>query len=163
MINIEKTAKKFTEAFFHNQNLNQVEKAKLEYGLSIILGITIELTLTLLVSALFGTTIYTAIIMLSALFLRFLTGGAHCSSFNRCLVFTIMLFVPASLLVKYLSSIVDPVITIMGSKSWAGYLLSIAVGLVIQSFMLTYPGKILVNKADKFMIMAKIGVFRSPK
>ncbi|MGI6317690.1 MAG: accessory gene regulator B family protein [Dethiobacteria bacterium] len=52
-------------------------------GLSIVLGITIELALTLLVSSLFGTAIYTAMIMLSALFLRFFTGGAHCSSFNR--------------------------------------------------------------------------------
>ncbi|MGI6328164.1 MAG: accessory gene regulator B family protein [Dethiobacteria bacterium] len=74
MLNIERTAQRLTDTLFRNQNMSQVEKAKLEYGLSIVLGITIELALTLLVSAIFGTAIYTAMIMLSALFLRFFTG-----------------------------------------------------------------------------------------
>jgi accessory gene regulator B len=161
MLNIERTAQRLTDTLFRNQNMSQVEKAKLEYGLSIVLGITIELALTLLFSAIFGTAIYTAMIMLSALFLRFFTGGAHCSSFNRCLLFTILLFVPSSLLVKYLSIKFDPGIAVMGSESWISFLLAIVFGLSIQSFMLTYPGKILVNKADE--VMEKIGSFRSPK
>ena len=107
MLNIERTSKKLTDTLLRNQNMSQVEKAKLEYGLSIVLGITIELALTLLVSAIFGTVIYTAMIMLSALFLRFFTGGAHCSSFNRCLLFTILLFVPSSLLVAQEDQIPD--------------------------------------------------------
>ena len=161
MLNIERTAKKLADTLFRNQRMNQVEKTKLEYGLSIVLGITIELALTLLVSAIFGTATYTAIIMLSALFLRFFTGGAHCSSFNRCLLFTILLFVPASILVKYLSSKLNPGIAIMGYESWISFLLAIGFGLSLQSLMITYPGKILVNKADE--AMEKIGSFRSPK
>ena len=161
MLNIERTAQRLTDTLLRNQNMSQVEKAKLEYGLSIVLGITIELALTLLVSAIFGTAIYRAMIMLSALFLRFFTGGAHCSTFNRCLLFTILLFVPASLLVRFLSYKLAPGIALMGSEIWVGFLLAIGFGISIQSFMLTYPGKILVNKADE--LIEKIGSFRSLK
>ncbi|MGI6317692.1 MAG: accessory gene regulator B family protein [Dethiobacteria bacterium] len=123
MLNIERTAQRLTDTLFRNQNMSQVEKAKLEYGLSIVLGITIELALTLLVSAIFGTAIYTAMIMLSALFLRFFTGGAHCSTFNRCLLFTILLFVPASLLVRFLSYKLAPGIASWAAKSGSAFCL----------------------------------------
>jgi len=49
----------------------------------------------------------------------------------------------------------------MDSGGCIGFLLAIGFGLSIQSFMLTYPGKILVNKADE--TMEKTGSFRSLK
>lgn len=100
MFDLENTAHRLTGQLLKNTPLEPAQKAKVEYGLSLLLGIGTELVLTVAVSVLFGTALYTLIIMLSALSLRIFTGGAHCSSFRRCSVFTMVYFIGLSLLVK---------------------------------------------------------------
>ncbi|MBS4025525.1 MAG: accessory gene regulator B family protein [Clostridia bacterium] len=68
----------------------------------------------------FGIT--SAVISFLALFgtIRLITGGAHCSSFGRCLVFTLGYFIQASLVVKYLHRVRR--ITLFNHQSfWRGF------------------------------------------
>lgn len=102
IINIEILSERLTEIIFKDQKLTEVERAKVQYGLSITIGILIELILTLGISMIFKTSFYTAIIMLSALFLRMHTGGAHCTTYDRCLLFTAIYFIPFSILAKFI-------------------------------------------------------------
>ena len=101
MFNLEKTAEKIINRTFQD-HLSDLDKAKAQYGLSIILRMAIELVLAIFISLLFKTFFYMVIIMLSALSLRMVTGGAHCSSYPRCVVFTTAYFIPFSLLAKIL-------------------------------------------------------------
>ncbi|KKM08981.1 hypothetical protein SY88_21265 [Clostridiales bacterium PH28_bin88] len=102
MFNLEKTSGKIVHVLFRNTTLSPEEKAKAEYGLSVLLGIIIELSMATLISLAIDTVFYIILIMLSALSLRTLTGGAHCSSYDRCLVFTLGYFLPPSVLAKTL-------------------------------------------------------------
>ncbi|GAB6173863.1 accessory gene regulator B family protein [Paradesulfitobacterium aromaticivorans] len=104
MFDLESTAHRLTGHLLKNTPIEPVQKAKVEYGLSLLLGVGTELVLTVAVSALFGTALYTLIIMLSALSLRLFTGGAHCSSFRRCFVLTMVYFIGLSFLVKAAST-----------------------------------------------------------
>lgn len=100
MFDLERTARRLADRLLIDVPFDNVQKAKVEYGLSLLLGVVTELFLALAVSAVLGTALFTLIIMLSALALRLFTGGAHCSSFRRCLVFTIVCFISLSFPVK---------------------------------------------------------------
>lgn len=100
MFDLERVANGLTNNLLKDVQLDTVQRAKVEYGLSLLLGVATELILTVGVSLFFGTAIYTLLIMLSALSLRIFTGGAHCSSFRRCSVFTLVVFSGMSFLVK---------------------------------------------------------------
>ena len=100
MFDLESTAHRLAMHILTDLPFNTDQKAKAEYALSLLLGVATELVLTVAVSALFGTALDTLIIMLSALSLRFFTGGAHCSSFRRCSVFTMVCFIGLSFPVK---------------------------------------------------------------
>jgi len=101
MINIEKLSEGIINRFLKKQNLNEIEKAKIQYGLSLIIGILIEFIFVILISMIFKSSYYTSIIMLSSLFLRIGTGGAHCSTYNKCVAFTTIYFIPFSIIAKY--------------------------------------------------------------
>ena len=108
MINLEKIAGKLTVSLFSDSDLSEVDKAKIEYGFSLTLGILIGFTLAVLIAIPLRTVSFTALLILSALSLRFFTGGAHCSSFDRCTAFTLLIFLPISLLVKNLAGSMEP-------------------------------------------------------
>ncbi|ADH60363.1 Accessory gene regulator B [Thermoanaerobacter mathranii subsp. mathranii str. A3] len=100
-INIEKLAETLAQRLFKTQNLTDIEMAKIQYGISLILGVIIEFTLVYAISLILGIGFYTAVIMFSALFLRINTGGAHCTTYNRCITFTAFYFIPFSALAKF--------------------------------------------------------------
>lgn len=102
MFDLESVSRRLTQNLLKDVQIDHLQQAKIEYGMSLVLGVAIELILTVGVSFLLGTAIYTLIIMLSALALRLHTGGGHCSSFRRCYVFTLIVFVAVSLVVKFM-------------------------------------------------------------
>ena len=102
MFNLENTAHRLAIHLLADLPFDTNQKAKAEYALSLLLGVATELVLTIALSTLFGTALDTLIIMLSALSLRLFTGGAHCSSFRRCSVFTMVCFIGLSIPVKAL-------------------------------------------------------------
>ncbi|MTI94315.1 MAG: hypothetical protein FH749_02350 [Firmicutes bacterium] len=189
MINIEYIANKITQKLYADYDMDAVEKAKIEYGFSISFGVAIELTLALLISLLLGTVAITLLMMISALVLRMNTGGAHCSSYDRCLIFTLLTFIPLSALLNFILTTQTPEIVLIISvcffaaacifllgvkKKMTMYILLYAVvttvaanffdnmfltnmmlatasGMLVQAFMATKPGDVVVNIADKFM------------
>lgn len=100
MFNLENTAHRLAISLLTDLPFDTDQRAKVEYALALLLGVATELVLTVVVSALLGTALDTLIIMLSALSLRLFTGGAHCSSFRRCSVFTMVCFIGLSFPVK---------------------------------------------------------------
>lgn len=100
IINLEAIAHKLTVALYGNTDLDELEKAKIEYGLSLTLGVGLALALALIFAALLGTVGTTLILILSALALRIFSGGAHCTSYDRCLTLSVLVFVPAAYLIK---------------------------------------------------------------
>ncbi len=145
MFELEVAAHRLANYLTKDVEIDTVQKAKIEYGLSLFLGVAIELIFTVGVSALLGTAVYTLLMMLSALFLRILIGGAHCSSYRRCLVFTMIIFIGLSIPVKYLA--------LNGGYI---YLVPVFAGIALQALMASPLGKKVVLTSDK--IMLKIGI-----
>lgn len=102
MINLEGISRRIASALFKSHQQDEMERAGVEYGLTIMLGVLIELALALVLSMVLKTVFYTVAIMVSSLIRRVFTGGCHCSGYGRCLVFTIIYFMPTSLLAKFL-------------------------------------------------------------
>jgi accessory gene regulator B len=101
-ISLEEFSHKIVEKFFLKSGFSEIELAKIEYGLSLILGILIEFFIVFSLGLMFKIGYYVAVIMLSSLFLRITTGGAHCSTYRRCLTFTGLYFLPVAFTTKYL-------------------------------------------------------------
>jgi len=112
MINLEAIASKLTRKMYDGTDLSEVEKAKIEYGISLLLGVGLALTASLLLAVVFKTVPQTLALTISALCLRMVSGGAHCSSYDRCLLFSLLIFVPTAVLLKFVErSVVPAVIT----------------------------------------------------
>lgn len=99
-MNLEKFAWKLTTALFAESDISQGDLAKIEYGFSLTLGVAIGLMSAVVIASFLGNIFYTMLIMFSALGVRLFTGGAHCSTYARCLVLTLLVFIPAGLVVR---------------------------------------------------------------
>jgi len=102
MIDLEGLAHKLTNAVCA-ADLAEAEKAKIEYGFSLTMGVGLTLLLALVPAALLGALACTVVMMVAALVIRLFSGGAHCSSYTRCLVLSLLIFVPGGALAKYLA------------------------------------------------------------
>lgn len=194
MFDLETTAHSLAIHLLRDLQFDTDQKGKIEYGIALLLGVATELVLTVAVSALLGTALVTLMIMLSALSLRLFTGGAHCSSFRRCLVFTMVCFIGLSFFVKVTAANMEfqalmwvslilvlvalpfiwkpkhftllvwaicvsfPIWGMLSTTeaAWRILTLPVAVGLVLQSFMLSSLGQNVVLRSDK--IMQRIGI-----
>jgi len=103
MFNLEKMSHKIINVLFNNSGIDELTKAKAEYGLSLLLGIFIELSFCLLIAGILGLFREAFLLMTFSLIVRVFAGGAHCSSYGRCLSFTIFFYIFFSYLAKYLS------------------------------------------------------------
>ncbi len=150
LFDLEGVAHHLTNRMVKGQEMDAVHKVKIEYGLALLLGVMIELVLTVGVSAIFGTIVYTLVIIFSALALRVFTGGSHCSSYRRCLVFSMAFFTGLSLAARWIASQINvyPLIEVI--------LIPANLGILFQAFMQTAIGKNFVLASDK--LMQKIGI-----
>ena len=103
MFNLEKMSHRIITFLFKNSGVDELTKAKAEYGLPLLLGIFIELSFCLLIAGILGLFRETFLLMFFSLIVRVFAGGAHCSSYGRCLSFTIFFYIFFSYLAKYLS------------------------------------------------------------
>lgn len=133
MIDLEGIAHKLTVALYENSELNELEKAKIEYGLSLTLGICITIALALILAVFLRTIPHTLILLGSALSLRIFSGGAHCTSFSRCLFLSLVVFVPAAVLVKFLSGALP---TDILTVSYLGLVLLVLIFMLLKSVKL---------------------------
>ncbi|HPZ91346.1 MAG: hypothetical protein GX090_04870 [Firmicutes bacterium] len=105
MIDLEGIAHRITVALYADAGLDEVELAKIEYGLSLSLGIAITLAATLGLAALLGLFAPALALALAALSLRLFTGGTHCSSYDRCLILSVSLFVLGAALARWAAAV----------------------------------------------------------
>ena len=145
MLGLEETAHRLANYLTRDVQIDTRQKARIEYGLSLSLGVAIELVFTLGVAVLLGTALYTFLMMLSSLLLRVFIGGTHCSSYRRCLVFTMVIFIGLSIPAKYLSF----------PKGYL-YLAAVLTGIVIQGILASPVGKRVVLASDRLMQKAGI-------
>ncbi|WP_069650568.1 accessory gene regulator B family protein [Caloranaerobacter ferrireducens] len=100
MINLEKISASLTNNICRYSNFDQKQKAQIYYGLQLILGILIEFFIVFIISLILNITDFVITMMFSSLVLRIFTGGAHCTSYDRCLIFTVVVYIFFSMLVK---------------------------------------------------------------
>lgn len=86
---------------------NPASQPVLDYGLQVIIGALFKVTTILLTAWVLGILVPTLWVMTSAAVLRLLSGGPHCSSYERCLLSTLLIFLPlgwlSSILSQYIS------------------------------------------------------------
>lgn len=133
MIDLESIANRITTALYNETDLSEVEKAKIEYGLSLTLGITITLAIALILAIILRAVPQTLIVFGAAMSLRVFYGGAHCSSYDRCLVLSLVVFISAAVLVKYLIGILSVEIL---TGVYAGLVLFVLTYLLIRNVKL---------------------------
>jgi len=66
--------------------------AILSYGAEVILGSITKIFLLVIISKILGILSIMAIMVLTAGSLRLLAGGAHCTAYYRCLIFSLLIF-----------------------------------------------------------------------
>lgn len=88
--------------FFRDGVRDELALAKIEYGISIALGVLLELAAAVLISLFLGTTAFTLAVMLAALSIKYVVGGSHLTTYLRCFLFTLGYFLPFPILIKFL-------------------------------------------------------------
>lgn len=104
MIELEKIAHKLVVKLYNDSQLTEIEKAQIEYGFSLTLGIGFTAILALVPAYFFGSLASTVLLMTAALAIRIFSGGGHCSSYGRCLFLSLLIFIPSGVLLKTLIS-----------------------------------------------------------
>lgn len=134
MIELEGIAHKITSFLYDDSGLDDIKKAKIEYGLSLTLGVALAMAIALILAVIFKTIPQTLALTLSALVLRIFSGGAHCSSYDRCLIFSLLVFVPVSVIVKFLTGALAADV-LMGA--YIGILSIMSIYLLFKSYKLS--------------------------
>lgn len=153
-MDLEQIAHRLSNFIFKNAGIDPVTKAKAEYGLALLLGILIELAVTLTIAGLLGLFQEAFILMTVSLLCRIFTGGVHCSSYLRCLVFTVCFYLVFALAAKHLFLL----LAVPGylEKGPAQYLFLIGLGFLLQIMMAAPRGDKIVNIFEKIMKRAGI-------
>ncbi len=157
MPSLEEISHRIIVRMYRGREADEKEKAQAEFGLSIIMGTGLEILAVILASfLLMGTAFYAFFVMVGFFLLRTYTGGAHCTTYLRCFLVTLFIFVPASFLARFLhfQSLDEPfvllllvvlsllsVILIVGKKRFVAtiFALSSAVLLAIVSMFPDFP------------------------
>lgn len=113
IINLEGIAHRLTTKLYGSTDLDEVEKAKIEYGLSLTLGVGLALVVSLGFALVLGTVGYTLILFASTMALRIFSGGAHCTSYDRCLALSLLVFVSGAYAVKVAGALSPQVLLAM--------------------------------------------------
>ncbi|NLY31660.1 MAG: accessory gene regulator B family protein [Firmicutes bacterium] len=102
MIDLEGIAAKLANSLYGDSDMDEIEKAKIEYGFSLTIGLALTIVLALVPAAILGTFFSTLMLMMAALVTRLFSGGGHCTSYSRCLFLSLLIFIPSGILAKYL-------------------------------------------------------------
>ncbi|ERM91716.1 Accessory gene regulator B [Caldanaerobacter subterraneus subsp. yonseiensis KB-1] len=156
-ISIEKLSQRIVQKVFKGQNLSEIELAKIEYGLSLVLGILIEFILIFFVGFLLGVGYYVAVIMISSLFLRIGTGGAHCSTYRRCVTFTGIYFLPFSFVAKFVDAHNLPLLKLVIGIA----LIFVVLGIMLLMKKIKFFMGILVLETIVFVLFSERAFFAS--
>lgn len=88
------------------RDINQEENQPIiDYGLKIIIGSLMKIILLVVLSYIFGILLEISIIVPVACIFRLISGGAHCTSYERCLITSIVIFLSLGYLSQQLNYI----------------------------------------------------------
>ena len=82
MIDLEGIAAKLANSLYGDSDMDEIEKAKIEYGFSLTIGLALTIVLALVPAAILGTFFSTLMLMMAALVTRLFSEG-HCTSYSR--------------------------------------------------------------------------------
>ena len=74
MIDLEGIAAKLANSLYGDSDMDEIEKAKIEYGFSLTIGLALTIVLALVPAAILGT-FSTLMLMMAALVTRLFSGG----------------------------------------------------------------------------------------
>ncbi|MGI5840128.1 MAG: accessory gene regulator ArgB-like protein [bacterium] len=86
MLNTTKYARLAANYIDLKVHLSQEKKEIITYSLDILSSSAVNIFFSLLIASLFGVVVYTALIMLVSAFMRYFSGGAHCTTSGRCIM-----------------------------------------------------------------------------
>ncbi len=141
-------ARKLTLNLSASLSLSTEQQEIVNYALDILLSTLLNVALITIVSSLLGVTSYALTALLAAALVRYFSGGAHCTSSERC-VLAGTLTVP---LFGWLAFRLSPAVS-----SWPGHLVTVLFAALIAVMFLSIilwapadtPGKPITTKREK--------------
>ena len=126
-------------------NLNEQDAATVRYGLELILGSIIKVSVVTAVSWWLGITLYVLTALLTSSLFRLLAGGVHCHTYWRCVVLGLVTSVLIGSLAPAIGSMVD------GESLLLLILLTVLVGLYgVQKWApADNPNKPIINQKKR--------------
>lgn|GEM_PF-595846 len=108
MINLHKLAGAVAAHMARGIGLENDKIDRLRYGLEIILGALIKGAVLFFLAHLLNILPHVALALAAAGFFRLLSGGAHCSSYGRCLVLGVTVYLLTGLVAVSMAKFVTP-------------------------------------------------------
>lgn len=102
LISVHSTAVTLSNAIAREFNYDNVKRAKISYGLEIIIGAIIKLVICPIIFLMFGVLKQSLIAMFTIAILRYASGGKHLKTFIGCFMVSITLIVSIGILAKVL-------------------------------------------------------------
>lgn len=105
MISVHHLAYKLSDYFVRKLFLSPRERDVLAYGLELILGETWKLLVLVVIGFLLNCVVEVMVVWITWVSVRIYSGGSHCTTFTRCLVFGHALLVGIVLLARALTAL----------------------------------------------------------
>lgn len=81
-------------------NYDNLKRAKINYGLEVLLGLIIKSVIFIIVPFFLGVLKQSLIIMFTIAILRYASGGMHCKTFIKCLIVSTTIYISLGMLAK---------------------------------------------------------------
>ncbi|OPX87423.1 accessory gene regulator B family protein [Pelotomaculum sp. PtaB.Bin117] len=102
LISIHSIAIDLSNVIARELKYDNFKKAKISYGLEVVIGAIIKLIVFTTIPFWFGVLKQSLIAMLTIAFMRYASGGIHLKTFNKCLIVSTAVFVSIGMLAKVL-------------------------------------------------------------
>ncbi|OPY56086.1 MAG: putative AgrB-like protein [Pelotomaculum sp. PtaU1.Bin035] len=100
LISIHSIAMSLSNVIAQELNFDNVKRAKISYGLEVIIGAIIKFIVFIIVFLGFGVLKQSLIAMFTTVFMRYVSGGSHCKTFIGCLIFSNVIYISIGILAK---------------------------------------------------------------
>lgn len=85
----------------------------MRYGFEVIIGTALKIAILLSLAHILNLFLYMLVILITSGIYRLLSGGVHCTSYTRCLIFGIVLYFSLALLAKSLPVLSNPLLLML--------------------------------------------------
>lgn len=130
-------------------DISSLQASAIRYGLESVLGTLLETFVVFLFAYSVGTFKYAVFLMIPSFFYRMLADGPHCTSYNRCFVFTFIVYSLLSLITKH--------VFVYSSSAW----LLIIILFSSICLVLSYSNKLIKNISATILYLASLSIIFS--